>query len=97
MEGRGDEPAEDDWTRSPAQIAPVCTWLASDAARDITGQIFNVMRGTLGIMHQPAVIRSFQAERLWMLADLDRVMPELMRAKHADDERAKREAVPEKI
>ncbi len=95
MEGRGDEPAEDDWTRSPAQIAPVCTWLASDAARDITGQIFNVMRGTLGIMQQPAVIRAFQAERQWTLADLDRLMPELMRAKQANDERARREAVPE--
>ena len=97
MEGRGDEPAEDDWTRGPAQIAPVCTWLASDAARDITGQIFNVMRGTLGIMQQPAVIRSFQAERQWTLADLDRVMPELMSAKQANDERARREAVPEKL
>jgi NAD(P)-dependent dehydrogenase (short-subunit alcohol dehydrogenase family) len=97
MEGRGDEPPDDDWTRGPAQIAPVCTWLASDAARNITGQIFNVMRGTLGIMQQPAVIRSFRAERPWTLDDLDRVMPELMNAKLANDERAKREAVPEKL
>jgi len=97
MEGRGDAAPEDDWTRGPEQIAPVCTWLASDTARDVTGQIFNVMRGTLGIMQQPAVIRSFQASHLWTLADLDRAMPELVRAKQAHDERAKREGAPEKL
>jgi hypothetical protein len=53
------------------------------------------MRGTLGIMQQPAVIRSFRATHPWTLADLDRVMPELMRAKQAHDERARREGEPE--
>jgi NAD(P)-dependent dehydrogenase (short-subunit alcohol dehydrogenase family) len=96
MQGRGEETPADDWTRGPEQIAPVCTWLASEAARDVTGQIFNVMRGTLGIMQQPAVIRSFQGDHLWTLADLDRVMPELMKAKRAHDERVKREGAPEK-
>jgi NAD(P)-dependent dehydrogenase (short-subunit alcohol dehydrogenase family) len=97
MQGRGEAAPADDWTRGPEQIAPVCTWLASDAARDVTGQIFNVMRGTLGIMQQPAVIRSFQGSQLWTQADLDRVMPELMRAKRAHDERAKREGAPGKV
>ncbi len=97
MEGRGESVPEEDWTRSPAQIAPLCTWLASDTARSITGQIFNVMRGTIGIMQQPAVIRSFQAARPWSLEDLDRIMPELMSAKQANDERAKREGAPEKL
>jgi NAD(P)-dependent dehydrogenase (short-subunit alcohol dehydrogenase family) len=97
MEGRGEAAPEVDWTRGPEQIAPVCTWLASDAARDVTGQIFNVMRGTLGIMQQPAVIRSFQGSHLWTLAELDRVMPELMRARRAHDERAKGEGAAEKL
>jgi len=97
MEGRGESVPEEDWTRSPAQIAPLCTWLASDTARSITGQIFNVMRGTIGIMQQPAVIRSFQAARPWSLEDLDRIMPELMSAKQANDERAKRDGTPEKL
>jgi NAD(P)-dependent dehydrogenase (short-subunit alcohol dehydrogenase family) len=96
MEGRGDAAAGDDWTRGPGQIAPVCTWLASDAARDVTGQIFNVMRGTLGIMQQPAVIRSFQGDHLWTQADLGRVMPKLVEARRAHDERVKREGAPEK-
>lgn len=97
LEGRGESVSEEDWTRSPAQIAPLCTWLASDTARSITGQIFNVMRGTIGIMQQPAVIRSFQAARPWSLEDLDRIMPELMSAKQANDERAKRDGTPEKL
>lgn len=97
MQGRGDAADADDWTRGPGQIAPVCTWLASDAARGVTGQIFNVMRGTLGIMQQPAVIRSFQGEHLWTLAELDHLMPELVQAKRAHDERVKKEGAPEKV
>lgn len=94
MQGRGEEPPAGDWTRGPEQIAPVCSWLASEAASDVTGQIFNVMRGTIGIMQQPAVIRSFQGDRLWTLADLDRVMPALLEARRAHDERVRREGEP---
>jgi NAD(P)-dependent dehydrogenase (short-subunit alcohol dehydrogenase family) len=97
MEGRGNAAAAEDPGRSPAQIAPVCTWLASEAGRGFTGQIVNVMRGTVGIMQQPAVIRSFHTDRLWTLADLDRAMPELLAARRAHDERAKKEGAPEEI
>jgi NAD(P)-dependent dehydrogenase (short-subunit alcohol dehydrogenase family) len=97
MEGRGDAVAEDDWTRGPEQIAPVCTWLASEAGKAWTGQIVNSMRGTLGIMQQPAIIRSFTSDHLWTQADLDRVMPAMLDAKHAHDLRAKREGEPEQI
>jgi NAD(P)-dependent dehydrogenase (short-subunit alcohol dehydrogenase family) len=97
MEGRGDAAAADDPGRSPAQIAPVCTWLASEAGRHFNGQIIHVMRGTVAIMQQPALIRSFRSGHLWRLEDLDRVMPELLRAKRAHDERAKKEAEPEPI
>jgi NAD(P)-dependent dehydrogenase (short-subunit alcohol dehydrogenase family) len=95
MEGRGEAAAADDWARGPEQIAPVVTWLASEAGRGFTGQILNVMRGTLGIMQQPAVIRSFRAASLWTQGDLDRVMPALLAAKTAHDERARREGEPE--
>ncbi|RIL03044.1 MAG: short-chain dehydrogenase [Proteobacteria bacterium] len=97
MEGRGEAVQDDDWTRSPAQIAPVVTWLASDAARDWTAQIVNVMRGTIGIMQQPAIIRSFTSDHLWTAGDLDSVMPKLLDAKQRHDERAKLEGAPEKI
>jgi len=97
MEGRGDAVQDDDWTRGPEQIAPVVTWLASEAGKGFTGQILNVMRGTLGIMQQPAVIRSFTTDHLWTLADLDRAMPKLLDARKGHDERAKREGAPEKL
>jgi NAD(P)-dependent dehydrogenase (short-subunit alcohol dehydrogenase family) len=97
MEGRGEAEVAEDASRSPAQIAPVVTWLASDAGREFNGQILNAMRGSVGIMQQPAVIRSFRLDRLWALGDLDRAMPELLRAKRAADERAKKEGAPEPL
>jgi NAD(P)-dependent dehydrogenase (short-subunit alcohol dehydrogenase family) len=89
--------AEDDWTRGPEQIAPVCTWLASEVGKAWSGQIVNSMRGTLGIMQQPAIIRSFTSDQLWTQADLDRVMPAMLDAKREHDLRAKREGEPEEI
>jgi NAD(P)-dependent dehydrogenase (short-subunit alcohol dehydrogenase family) len=97
MEGRGEAVAEEDWTRGPEQIAPVVTWLASEAGSAWSGQIVNVMRGTIGIMQQPAIIRSFKSDQLWKRSDLDRVMPAMLDAKRAHDLRAKREAEPEAI
>jgi len=96
MEGRGEE-VEEGWTRGPEQIAPVVTWLASEAGSAWSGQIVNVMRGTIGIMQQPAIIRSFKSDQLWKRSDLDRVMPAMLDAKRAHDLRAKREAEPEAI
>ncbi len=97
MEGRGEAVAEEDWTRGPEQIAPVVTWLASEAGSAWNGQIVNVMRGTIGIMQQPAIIRSFVSDHLWTSSDLDRVMPAMLDAKRAHDLRAKREGEPEPI
>ena len=96
-EGRGDAVDPGDPLVGPQQIAPVCTWLASPAAQQVNAQVINVMRGTVGIMQQPAVIRSFQADHLWTQDDLDRVMPALLEAKQAHDERAGREGEPESL
>ena len=97
QEGRGVEVDVENPRNNPAQIAPVVTWLASAAAQDITGQIIDVMQGWVGIMQQPAVLKSCQTDRLWSLDDLDRVMPQLMDAKRAHDERTKIEGAPEKL
>jgi NAD(P)-dependent dehydrogenase (short-subunit alcohol dehydrogenase family) len=96
-EGRGEAVDPNDLLRGPAQIAPVCTWLASPAAQEITGQIIHVMRGTVGIMQQPAIIRSFRNDRLWTLDDLARVMPELLAAKRAHDARVAEAGKPEAL
>ncbi len=95
MRARGRDPEQE--RRGPEEIAPVVVWLASPASEGITGQIFHVAGGLLGVMQQPAVIRSFQNEHQWTQEDLDRAMPALMAAKRAHDERAKKEGEPEQV
>ncbi len=96
-EARGLKTDLDDPTQSPAQIAPVVTWLASPAGQETTSQIIDVMQGWVGIMQQPAVIRSFSSDRFWTLEDLDRVLPALMDAKEQHDERVKQQGAPTKL
>jgi NAD(P)-dependent dehydrogenase (short-subunit alcohol dehydrogenase family) len=97
MEGRGAQVDLEDPLVGPQQIAPVVTWLASAKAQDMTAQIIHVMRGQVAIMQQPALIRAFQTDHLWSQDDLDRVMPALLEARRAHDERAATEATPEPL
>ena len=98
MQGRGDAAAADDPKRSPAQIAPVVTWLASPAGQACNGQVIHVMQGQVAIMQQYAVIRSFtKGGALFTQDDLDRAMPELLAARARNVERAKQDAEPEKL
>ena len=82
---RGMQVDENAPEQSPNQIAPVCAWLASDAGQDMTAQIIDVMRGWIGIMQQPKVIRKFSKEGMWNNRDLDLVMPQLLKAKQDHD------------
>jgi NAD(P)-dependent dehydrogenase (short-subunit alcohol dehydrogenase family) len=92
MEGRGEPERAEDPKRSPAQVAPVVTWLASAAAQDFTAQILNVMQGEVGIMQQPAVIRAFQKpDAGFTLEDLDQLMPQLLEARRTHDARVAEE------
>jgi NAD(P)-dependent dehydrogenase (short-subunit alcohol dehydrogenase family) len=93
MRARGVEPTTA--RRDPEEIAPVVSWLASAASDGISGQIFHVAGGLVGIMQQPAVVRSFRSSARWTQADLDRVMPVLVEARRANVERAKKEGEPE--
>ncbi len=97
MQGRGDAAAADDPARSPAQLAPVVSWLASAAGQVCNGQVIHVMQGQVAIMQQYAVIRSFtKGGAPFTQDDLDRVMPELLAARAKNVERAKQDARPEK-
>jgi NAD(P)-dependent dehydrogenase (short-subunit alcohol dehydrogenase family) len=97
MQGRGDAAAADDPARSPAQLAPVVSWLASPAGQVCNGQVIHVMQGQVAIMQQYAVIRSFsKGGAPFTEDDLDRVMPELLAARAKNVERAKQDARPEK-
>jgi NAD(P)-dependent dehydrogenase (short-subunit alcohol dehydrogenase family) len=97
MEARGVSVDLDDPRQSPKQVAPVVTWLASDASDGITGEIIDIRHGLVSIMQQPKLIRSFDCGGLWSLEDLDKVMPQLMEAKKAHDEKVDAAAVPETI
>ncbi|MGH7289246.1 MAG: SDR family NAD(P)-dependent oxidoreductase [Myxococcota bacterium] len=98
MQGRGDASAADDPARSPAQIAPVVSWLASPAGQAVSGQVIHVHLGQVAIMQQYAVIRSFtKGGALFTQEDLARAMPELLAARELDVQRAKQDAAPEKL
>jgi NAD(P)-dependent dehydrogenase (short-subunit alcohol dehydrogenase family) len=96
-QGRGQTVDPNDPSRGPQQIAPVVTWLASPAAQDFTGQIIHISRGVVGIMQQPAIIRSFRKKDLWQLEDLDRTMPVLLEAKRNHDARSQKEGTAEQF
>lgn len=98
-ENRGENVGEDDLAQGgPQHVAPLCTWLASDAAGGISGQIFHTGRGGIAIMQQPAVIKQFHKSRgVWTLDELDRYVPELLAAKQAHDQAVNEAATPVEV
>jgi NAD(P)-dependent dehydrogenase (short-subunit alcohol dehydrogenase family) len=50
---------------TPAKIAPLAVCLASDEARDVTGQIFAVRNNEIFLMSQPRPLRSVQRGEGW--------------------------------
>lgn len=59
---------------SPAHIAPVVTFLLSDGAADINGQIFGVRKNEIFLMSQPRPIRQIHKSEGWTQEDLANVM-----------------------
>jgi NAD(P)-dependent dehydrogenase (short-subunit alcohol dehydrogenase family) len=98
-ENRGETVDDDDLALGgPQHIAPICAWLATDAAAGITSQIFHSGRGGIAIMQQPAVIRQFHKSKgVWSMNDLDRHVPKLMAAKQAHDKFVNESAIPEEV
>jgi len=98
-ENRGQVVGADDLAEGgPQHVAPLCVWLATEAAAGISGQIFHTGAGGIAIMQQPAVIKQFhKSSGLWTLAELDRYVPKLMAAKQAHDRAVKEGATPEDI
>jgi NAD(P)-dependent dehydrogenase (short-subunit alcohol dehydrogenase family) len=97
MQGRDPDVASDP-ARSPAQIAPVVTWLCSEKGDGFTSQIVHVMQGEVAIMQQPAVIRAFtKGGPPFSQSDLDAVMPQLLAARTGNVSRAKKDGAAEKF
>ncbi|MFP6584340.1 MAG: SDR family NAD(P)-dependent oxidoreductase [Candidatus Hydrogenedentota bacterium] len=96
-EARGASVDVDAPDQSPKQIAEVVTWLASSAAQDINAQIIDVMQGWVGIMQQPALIKSYTVDGMWTLDDLDKAIPALMEAKNDHDAEVKAKGAPQPL
>ncbi len=98
-ENRGEKVGEEDLAQGgPQHVAPLCTWLATDAAAGISGQIFHTGRGGIAIMQQPAVIKQFhKSSGVWTLPELDRYVPALMAAKQAHDQTVNEAATPVEV
>ncbi len=79
----------------PQHVAPIVAWLACDEAAGVSTQILHISHGHLGIMQQPAIIKSFKKNSgVWSLEELDEYVPELLAAKKADDAQAKESGKP---
>ncbi len=63
---------------TPDKIAPLVVYLCSDAAKEVTGQIFSVRNNEIFLMSQPRPVRSVQASDGWTPeAIADHAMPAL--------------------
>jgi hypothetical protein len=97
IEAAGRKYDENDWTQGPEQIAPVVAWLCTDAAKEVTSQIIHSQGGILGIMQQPAIIKSFTTDDLWSLDQLDSLIPELVETRKFHDEEVAEKGAPKKV
>jgi NAD(P)-dependent dehydrogenase (short-subunit alcohol dehydrogenase family) len=49
----------------PEDVAPMVVYLLSDAAREVTGQIYTVNAGRIAVWNQPAEVREMRKEGRW--------------------------------
>ncbi len=61
--------------REPEYVAPMTCWLATDAAWNVNGQIFNVSGGTVAILNHPTPLRTIWKPGMWTLDELDQFVP----------------------
>jgi NAD(P)-dependent dehydrogenase (short-subunit alcohol dehydrogenase family) len=49
----------------PEDVAPLVTFLLSDRARHVTGQIYHINGGEIGVYNQPTIVRHMWKDRAW--------------------------------
>jgi NAD(P)-dependent dehydrogenase (short-subunit alcohol dehydrogenase family) len=59
----------------PEHVAPMVTYLATDHAWNINGQIFAVGGGTVSVLNHPLPWRTIYKPGLWSLGELDEMVP----------------------
>ena len=60
---------------SPEAVAPLVTYLATDEAAHISGRVFRVLEGEIGIYSQPIVVKSIHKTGRWTLTELSDLVP----------------------
>jgi NAD(P)-dependent dehydrogenase (short-subunit alcohol dehydrogenase family) len=81
---------EEDWesylaTPPPEYISPIVTWLCTDEAAEVTGQVFHASGGAVGIWSSYKVERTayrgdHRTTPPWTLEELDLVIPKALLA-----------------
>ena len=61
--------------REPDDIAPMVTWLASDAAKDVNGQVFHVTGGEVSLMSNPEPVRTLSTQGRWSVEEIAAMFP----------------------
>jgi NAD(P)-dependent dehydrogenase (short-subunit alcohol dehydrogenase family) len=73
------EPAPDEFDRrDPANVAPLVVWLAGSESASITGQVFNVMGGMVGVAEGWRYGPSTDKGDRWLVSELGAVVPGLV-------------------
>ena len=49
----------------PEDVAPMVVYLLSDAAKDVTGQVYTVVGGRVAVWNQPAEVREMRKDGRW--------------------------------
>ena len=61
--------------REPEYVAPMTLYLATDAAWNINGQIFNVNGGTVSLLNHPTPLRTIWKPSMWTIEELATFVP----------------------
>ena len=54
----------------PEDVAPVVSFLVGDKARDITGQVYSINGGSLGVYNQPEILNEVVKDGRWTVDEL---------------------------
>ena len=54
----------------PEDVAPLVTFLVSDRARHLTGQIYSINGGEIGVYNQPVVVRTMKKQGRWKAEEI---------------------------
>src|SRR5258706_6139728 len=54
----------------PEDVAPLVTFLVSERARHITGQIYSINGGEIGVYNQPVVVRTMKKDGRWTAEEI---------------------------